>query len=99
MTGGTIIRTGTHGYVVENFLGECKITGTVYPIMTVGGKPAIFPDKESVPPKWRKHMREASMGEAAKGVMMYRVVNVVSEYDEDGNLIDRYQKKDERNLA
>ena len=89
-----IIRSTTDGYVVENFLGPCVYTGKDYPVITVGGRPAIFPDEESIPPKWRKYKRAASVTEAATGHLMPRVVNVINEYDERGKLVSQKQGPD-----
>lgn len=89
MADGPIIRTTTHGYVVENFIGPCVHTGNMYSVITRGGVPAIFPDEESIPPKWRKHARAATMLEVARGYLMDRVVHVVNQYDDAGKLVSR----------
>lgn len=80
---GLLIRSASFGYVIENFNNvECKkgpLKGQVLPIITKNGRPAIFPDFESIPPNWRKAARFASQHELARGVMMDRMVTIETE--------------------
>ena len=82
-----LIRSSSFGYVVENFKGECvkgPMKGKVFPIMTRNGKPAIFPDMDSVPPLWRPFARKASSSELSRGHMMDRIVTYETETEMQG---------------
>lgn len=95
----SIIRSDNFGWVVENFeeLPAVKTTGRVYPYLTRFNKIAVWPDFESIPPRFRPYARKASMDEMARGYPMDKVVHLVSEWDEQGRLIKRYYiKEDER---
>jgi hypothetical protein len=77
-----ILRSTSFGYVVENFLGENKKgpnKGKVEPWITSNGKICVFPNMESVPPKWRPYAQPASQLQSAQGVRMPFRVNIVTE--------------------
>lgn len=74
-----IIKSASFGYVVENFLGPNVYTGEESELLTQNGVHWVFPNLESVPPKWRQYAREATQLEAATGKRAPYVVNIVEE--------------------
>lgn len=74
-----IIKSAEWGYVVENFIGPNVYTGEDTPWITSGGKVCVFPNMESVPPKWRPYARPATQLQAALGQRMPFRVNIVTE--------------------
>ena len=74
-----ILRSSSFGYVIENFIGPNVYTGEDTPWITSGGKVCVFPNLESVPPKWRQYARPASQMHLVKGVRMPFRVNIVTE--------------------
>lgn len=69
-----VIASDSFGYVIENFKGECKITGKQYAVLTTGGRPIVYPNKFSIPPKFRPYARKATFLEASQGYRAPRVV-------------------------
>ena len=77
-----IIRSASFGYVVENFIGPNQKgpdKGKTPPWITSGGKVCVFPNLESVPPKWRPFARPASQAQVSQGIRMPFRVNIVTE--------------------
>jgi hypothetical protein len=74
-----IIRSPGFGYVVENFIGPNVYTGEESPWITSEGKVCVFPNLESVPPKWRQYAQPASQMHVAQGKRMPYRVNIVKE--------------------
>lgn len=80
-----VVRSTSYGYVVENYYqneeGHENCPNINADVLTKNGKPCIFPNLESVPPKWRRYAKAASLVERLNGQMMPLVIQKVEVED------------------